>query len=79
MIRMIALSLACIALVACSKGEGVQLGTGQNPDPVVVDFPIAYIKAPLPVDDNGAFQQQDVREQITFDFGADLYYRVEFE
>jgi hypothetical protein len=75
MIRMIALWLACITLVACSRGEGVQLGTGQNPDPVVVDFPIAYIKAPLPVDDNGAFQQQDVREQITFDFGADLYYR----
>jgi hypothetical protein len=75
MIRMIALSLACVMLVACSRGEGVQLGTGQNADPVVVDFPIAYIKAPLPTDDNGVFQQQDVREQITFDFGADLYYR----
>ena len=75
MIRMIALWLACITLVACSKGEGVQLGTGQNADPVVVDFPIAYIKAPLPTDDNGALLQQDVREQITFDFGADLYFR----
>jgi hypothetical protein len=75
MIRMIALLLACITLVACSKGEGVQLGTGQNADPVVVDFPIAYIKAPLPTDDNGALLQQDVREQITFDFGADLYFR----
>ncbi len=72
---MVALSLACITFAACSKGEGVQLGTGQNPDPVVVDFPIAYIKAPLPLDDNGVFEQQDLREQITFDFGADLYYR----
>jgi len=53
----------------------VQLGTGQDPDPVVIDFPIAYIRAPLPVDDNGVFQQQDLREQITFDFGADLYFR----
>ncbi len=73
--RMVALSMASILVVACSKGDGVQIGTGQNPDPVVIDFPIAYIKSPLPTDDNGVFQQQDLREQITFDFGADLYYR----
>src|SRR5210317_2645994 len=74
-IRMVALSFACIAMAACSKGDGVQLGDGQDPDPVVVDFPIAYIKSPLPTDDNGIFEQQDLREQITFDFGADLYFR----
>ena len=73
--RTVALSMACIVLAACSSGDGVQIGTGQDPDPVVIDFPIAYIKAPLPVDDNGDFQQQDLREQITFDFGADLYFR----
>ena len=59
--RTVALSLVCIAIGACSKGEGVQLGTGQDPDPVVVDFPIAYIKSPLPTDDNGVFEQQDLR------------------
>ncbi len=69
------MSLACIAIAACSKGDGVQIGTGQNPDPVVIDFPIAYIKAPIPTDDNGVFAQQDLREQITFEFGADLYFR----
>ena len=73
--RSVALSLACIAIAACSKGEGVQLGNGQSPDPVVIDFPIAYIKAPIPTDDNGIFEQQDLREQITFDFGADLFFR----
>jgi hypothetical protein len=73
--RLIAITLTCIAMAACSKGDGVQLGTGQSPDPVVIDFPIAYIRAPLPVDDNGVFEQQDLREQITFDFGADLYFR----
>ena len=73
--RTVALSLACITIAACSEGEGVQLGTGQSPDPVVVDFPIAYVKAPLPTDDNGIFEQQDLREQITFDFGADLFFR----
>ena len=70
------LSLLTLALVACDgANQGVQIGTGQNPDPVVIDFPIAYIKSPLPLDDNGVFEQQDLREQITFDFGADLYYR----
>jgi hypothetical protein len=73
--RMVALSMVTITLAACSKGEGVQLGNGQTPDPVVIDFPIAYIMSPLPTDDNGVFQQQDLREQITFEFGADLFYR----
>lgn len=73
--RMVASSIACLVIAACSKGDGVQLGTGQDPDPVVVDFPIAYVRAPIPTDDNGVFEQQDVREQITFDFGADLYFR----
>ena len=73
--RTVATLLASILVVACSKGDGVQIGTGQNADPVIIDFPIAYIKSPLPIDDNGIFQQQDLREQITFDFGADLYYR----
>jgi len=72
---MVVLSMVSILIVACSKGDGVQIGTGQSPDPVIIDFPIAYIKSPLPTDDNGIFQQQDLREQITFDFGADLYYR----
>ncbi len=75
MTRMVALAMVSIVIAACSKGDGVQIGTGQNPDPVVIDFPIAYIKSPIPVDNNGAFQQQDLREQITFDFGADLYFR----
>ncbi len=69
------MSIAAIAIAACSEGEGVQLGTGQDPDPVVIDFPIAYIKAPIPTDDNGVFEQQDLRTQITFEFGADLFFR----
>ena len=67
--------LSVLALAACSSGEGVQLGTGQDPDPVIVDFPIAYIKAPLELDEDGDIVQSDVRELITFNFGADLYFR----
>lgn len=72
--RMVVLSVVSI-VAACSKGDGVQIGSGQTADPVVIDFPIAYIKSPLPTNDNGVFQQQDLREQITFDFGADLFFR----
>ena len=65
---------AAVAIVACDgANQGVQIGTGQRPDPVVVDFPIAYVKAPLPVDNQGDFVQPDLRELLTFEFGADLY------
>ncbi|MEM7433144.1 MAG: hypothetical protein AAF351_14585 [Pseudomonadota bacterium] len=68
------LASACIFLASCGGGDGVNLGDGQEPDPVVIDFPIAYIRAPVPLDDDGNFEQDDLREQITFDFGADLFF-----
>jgi len=73
--RFAAVIVVAAAIAACSQGDGVSIGTGQDSDPVVIDFPIAYIRAPIPVDDNGDFEQEDLREQITFDFGADLFYR----
>ena len=74
--RTVVLLVASFVLAACDgANQGVQIGTGQKPDPVVVDFPIAYIKAPLPVDDQGQFVQPDARELISFNFGADLYFR----
>jgi hypothetical protein len=74
--RLVVLPIVSVLLLACDgTGNGVQLGNGQTPDPVVIDYPIAFIKSPVPVDDNGDFVQQDLREQITFEFGADLYFR----
>lgn len=71
-----ALVISAGVLVACGgSGDGVSIGTGQDQDPVVVDFPIAYVKSPLPVDDQGAVIQPDVRERIAFDVGTDLYFR----
>jgi hydrazine synthase alpha subunit-like protein/WD40 repeat protein len=73
-VRLFALLAMTFALVACDgANQGVQIGTGQAPDPVVVDFPIAFIKAPLAFDANGNLVQADVRELISFNFGADLY------
>jgi hypothetical protein len=73
--RSFALLASMLVIVACDgANQGVQIGNGQNPDPVVVDFPIAYIKAPLVFDeDDGMLVQTDLRELISFDFGADLY------
>jgi len=72
------LTLILVFLSACRGGNGdrVTLAEGQGPDPVVLDVPIAYVKRPLPVDDNGDIvTTSDVRELITFDIGADLFVR----
>jgi hypothetical protein len=75
-VRTAVLLMALFSIVACDgANQGVQIGTGQAPDPVSIDFPIAFIKAPLPIDEDGEFIQTDLRELITFDFGADLYYK----
>ena len=74
-VALISLISATAIIAACSQGDGVSIGTGQDPDPVVIDYPIAYVRAPIPVDDNGDFAQDDLREQITFDFAADLFFR----
>ena len=73
---LVALIAVSVLFAACGSGQkGVNIGSGQDADLVVVDFPIAYIRAPVPFDDNGDFVQNDLREQITFDFGADLFFR----
>ncbi len=70
-------SLTLVAIAACDgANQGVQIGTGQTADPVVIDFPIAYVRAPVPADDDGEFEQTDLREQITFDVGGNLYYKA---
>ncbi len=71
--------LVCTLLLAgCSSGEGpssVGVGSGQSPDPVVLDFPIAYTKGPL-LDAEGQLQSNpDLRRLTRFNVGTDLYLR----
>jgi hypothetical protein len=74
--RALALLSSALWLGSCGgSGDGVSIGTGQDADPVVIDFPIAYVRAPLPVDDQGMLEEPDVRELVTFNIGADLFYR----
>lgn len=68
--------IACLALAAavaagCESGSrnGINIGSGQTPDPVVLDFPVAYVKRPLPTGD------EDARELRSFQGGADLWLR----
>ncbi len=58
-----------VAGCSTSTDSGIGIGSGQTPDPVVLDFPIAYVKRALPIG------TEDLREQRTFQAGADLWLR----
>jgi len=68
---------ALLALLAagCGSSDGggsISPGSGQSPDPIVLDFPVAYVKRPLP---GGNGMDVDARELLAFEPGGDLYVR----
>lgn len=64
-----------VGMLAACGGGGVGPGGGQSPDPAVLDVPIAYVKRPLLLDDQGRLEPDDLRELRTFHVGADLHVR----
>jgi hypothetical protein len=66
------------ALGACSGdgngGTDVTIGSGQSGDPVTLDFPVFYVKRPVPAND--ADVVTDARELRRYSPGADLYMRT---
>lgn len=60
-------------LAGCNGDVG--FGSGQQPDPVVLDTPVAYVKRPLALDNQGDPVQPDARRVVTFDPGAALVLR----
>lgn len=63
---------AVIALCACDvsdSGDGAGFKAG---DPVVVDYPIAYVERPMPLNDDGEPAEWDVLDPATFNPGARL-------
>jgi len=70
-------ALACLslALLACGGGGGGS-NSGQAPDPVVVDLPIAYVQRPIPLDDEGEPVYPDVFNPEAFNPGGELYIKV---
>ena len=71
-----AAALCASVLAACSGGDGsVGVGSGQDPDPVAIDFSIAYTKGPLFDEDDMLQVSTDIRELERFNVGTDLYLR----
>ena len=62
-----------LPLTGCLSSDGTaDPSNGQGPDPVVLDFPIAYVKRPAPA---AGAMKLDVRELLDFQAGGDLYVR----
>ncbi len=68
-----------LALAGCSSdgngGTDVTIGHGQNGDPVTLDFPVFYVKRPVPAPDDEN-DVTDARELRRFEPGADLFMRM---
>ena len=68
---------ACLA--ACggnsSSGGSSVLGGSQDPDPVIVDFPLVYVSRPLLTDEDGNLLTQEARNATAFFPGAELIFR----
>jgi hypothetical protein len=70
-------SCLVFTLVACGGGGGSGgSNSGQAPDPVVVDLPIAYIQRPIPVDDAELPVFPDVFAPAAFNPGGELYLKA---
>jgi hypothetical protein len=73
-VRAAAIVLA-VTGAGCDGGSALMPGGDQAPDPVVVDFPLAYIKRPLVVEGNGTPLTVDARRSTRFFPGAELMLR----
>lgn len=63
-----------VMLAGCGGGGGGgSSNSGQEPDPVVVDLPIAYVQRPIPVDENGNAVFPDVFQPDDINPGGELY------
>ncbi len=64
--------LSVLLLTACGGGTG---SGDDGADPGVLEVPIAYIKKPIPTNNNGDPTQLDLREPRFFTEGGDVYIR----
>lgn len=63
----------------CDVSNGTGPGKEQQPDPVVVDIPIAFIARSIPIDSDpeaeGAIVSQDILDPSAFNPGAKLIFK----
>ena len=69
--------LVLLALVSVLSGceQGLLGSTDEQSDAVAVDYALAYVKRPVPTDDDGDPVSQDLREVAEFNPGAQLIIR----
>lgn len=67
--------LSSALLVACGSEQQL-LSNHQDPDPVVVDVPIAYVKRALPLDEDGSLITDDLRQPFAFLPGSAIYIKA---
>ncbi len=68
--------LLIFSIAGCTGSDGSLNTSGQKADPVLVDFPIAYIKRPIPVEETPGGPvpvSSDLREPVSFNPGAAVY------
>jgi Tol biopolymer transport system component len=75
-----ALAIACAVFLGACSGDGsggkdVTIGSGQSADPVTLDFPVVYVKRPVPDPDDPQVMANDARILNRFEIGADLFLR----
>ncbi len=51
------------------------MGNEQDPDPIIQDFAIAYVKRPMPVNNANEPLQENLQSPLTFNAGGNLYVR----
>ena len=71
--RLLAGVWVMLALAACGGGSGGGSNSGQDPDPVVVDMPLAYVQRAIPLDEDGEPVYPSVFEPDAFNPGAELF------
>jgi hypothetical protein len=70
---LLASCVLALPLAGCLSSDGSSSpGSGQGPDPVVVDFAVAYVKRPVPAT---SVMSTDVRRILDYQPGGDLYVR----
>ena len=68
----LAFYICCINLIASCGGTSSE---PNGVDPGVLETPIAYVKRPIPVDNQGLTIQTDLREPRIFSSGGDVFIR----
>ena len=68
-------TVVAILSAAILFGCGGSTGSDQEPDPLAVDLPIAYVKRSLPVDEEGEPAIESIFEPAAFNAGAELFMR----